>query len=298
VTPLKAAAAALQAELEAWLEELQASGSWGPTAPPVVPDEWDERAFRLEDSGGTLAARPPDGWAPCGYCHGSDDGRRLAERDHPTLGYRHVVSVPCHCGPMLLRRDRLRQAGIPARFKGRGGDFAWDGYSDSATIRAAIEALVGRAKWPPRRGVLLYGPPGTGKSTLAGWVAILAALRHAATVAWLDWPDFCEAMSAEKSLPREVSARLRAVDLLVVDEYGGQRDTEFRREVFDRTVGARFEDGRPCVMTTNLDPRPQRALLGEDDPLDLKGRLGERAYSRLRGACDCVLVDGPDRRER
>jgi DNA replication protein DnaC len=142
--------------------------------------------------------------------------------------------------------------------------------------------------------LLLIGPTGTGKTHNA-YGAIAAAVRVAWRVAagyrkprWraLTHADLCAALRprGRDYDPEGELKRFRELDLLMVDDLGAAKSTEFVEEATYRLVNGRYEDMRPSIFTSNLAP-------GE-----LREAVGDRIASRLVEACVRVVLDGPDRR--
>jgi len=79
--------------------------------------------------------------------------------------------------------------------------------------------------------------------------------------------------------------------MLVLDELGRERVSEWRDEMLHLIVNARYSHRRATIFTTNFDIN--------DDPVNgLQSRVGFRIYSRLHEMCEFVHVDGADFRER
>lgn len=144
--------------------------------------------------------------------------------------------------------------------------------------------------------LLLLGPTGTGKTHNA-YGAVAAAVR----VAWprpvaagyrkprwraLTHADLCAALRprGRDYDPEGELKRFRELDLLMVDDLGAAKSTEFVEEATYRLVNGRYEDMRPSIFTSNLAP-------GE-----LREAVGDRIASRLVETCVRVVLDGPDRR--
>jgi DNA replication protein DnaC len=81
-------------------------------------------------------------------------------------------------------------------------------------------------------------------------------------------------------------------DIVVFDELGRERATEWRDEMLHLIVNSRYSNRRPTIFTTNFD-------VGDiEDPDALQVRVGVRVYSRLREMCEMLNLDAADYRDR
>jgi DNA replication protein DnaC len=81
-------------------------------------------------------------------------------------------------------------------------------------------------------------------------------------------------------------------DVMVLDELGRERVSDWRDEMLHLVINGRYSSRRPTILTTNYD-------VGEiDDPDSLQVRVGMRVYSRLQEMCELLHLDGADYRER
>ena len=76
----------------------------------------------------------------------------------------------------------------------------------------------------------------------------------------------------------------RNVDMLLIDDLGAAKASEWVEETTYRIISGRYDDMKPSIFTTNL-PTPE-----------LKNALGNRIASRLAESCRVVVLEGPDRR--
>ena len=82
------------------------------------------------------------------------------------------------------------------------------------------------------------------------------------------------------------STRCRECDLLVLDDFGSERTTDFVLEELERIVDWRYRSLMPTAVATNLP-----------DSATVIKKYGSRALSRWIGSCYDVVVGGEDRRE-
>ena len=83
---------------------------------------------------------------------------------------------------------------------------------------------------------------------------------------------------------QETSQRCRECDLLVLDEFGAERATDFVLEELERIVDWRYRTMKPTAVATNLNFK------------EISKKYGQRAISRWSGSCEGVVIHGPDRR--
>ena len=78
-------------------------------------------------------------------------------------------------------------------------------------------------------------------------------------------------------------------DLLVLDDLGAEKPSEWVEETMTLIVNTRYNERRPTIFTTNYIDIPD-----ETDLDSLKGRVGFRMHSRLHEMCDFLEYDGGD----
>lgn len=178
----------------------------------------------------------------------------------------------------FFERRRMDDAGIPARYRGIRFE----------PRNAQCRDLVGMAlrfvahfsdTGTERTGLFLTGPPGCGKSHLAAGIATLLAAKK--VVQWHNSPDLLARIrdtfdddAAESE--REFIERVCAPDLLVIDDLGAEKVTDFVLDRFYRIVNRRYEACRPIIVTSNYTIS------------QLDARIGPRIVSRICGMCKIV----------
>jgi DNA replication protein DnaC len=134
--------------------------------------------------------------------------------------------------------------------------------------------------------LLIRGPTGTGKTHQAyGVIRDLAAAG--VTVEWsaMTGPDMFASLRPREGADTEATfGRLANVALLLLDDIGAAKASEWTEEILFRLINHRYEAMLPGIFTSNVPA-------GE-----LRDVLGARVASRLAEMCTQVALRGPDRR--
>lgn len=137
-------------------------------------------------------------------------------------------------------------------------------------------------------GLLLFGDVGTGKSFFAGCIAN-ALLDQDVPVLMTNFPSILHRLTGMFSEDRaDFIASFDEYDLLIIDDLGVERSTEYAMEQMFFVIDSRYRSRRPMIITTNLK-------LGElKNPPDL---AHARIYDRILERCAPILFDGNNFRE-
>ena len=214
------------------------------------------------------------------------------------------TAIPCpECGSETRLQKLLRNAQIPPRYFDRGFEvYSFHNELQEWALQRSNEYVEAFPNVP--RGLLFAGPCGVGKTHLC--VAILKALiqEKRITGKFVDEAELLRRLqysygpgSAETE--REVLVPLRDVDLLVWDDLGTGRATEWVGETIRTILNHRYTYNKQTVLSTNwpLKPPAERPF-GSQGPgtQTLAERIGQRLFSRIMEMCEIVEIDGPDAR--
>lgn len=227
-----------------------------------------------------------DSSPPCSTCHG------FGVLEHPKTGQ----LLPCKCREVAIVEARVEDAGIPERYQNCSLQ-NWNALEPSLNIAGAMARKFVR-EWPAvDHGILIVGPVGRGKTPLA--VAILLDLIRQKSVrgVFCDFTDLLSRIQATfgrnaDENPDEILSPYRDAELLVLDELGARRPTEWAREVLYGLLNTRYNRNRITILTTNFDDEPEKP---GDETLEV--RVGSAVRSRLFEMCRTIRVSGPDFRK-
>lgn len=238
-----------------------------------------------------------DGLLFCGKCR----TRRQMEIDLFSDGVLRKVPVMCDCqaeeNERQIAEDKARKARMNQerrRLEGIASD-QWRQVSfadDDRRDERASEVCMRYAKnfeqmQNSNMGLMLYGEVGSGKTFLAACIAN-ALLEQGYRVMMASLPTLIAQMGDDFGEERaDILRRVTNADLLVLDDVGVERDTEYSMEQAYEVINARYKSGKPLVVTTNLSMR---------DLKDVNALSKSRIYDRLKELCHPALVKGGSRR--
>ena len=100
-------------------------------------------------------------------------------------------------------------------------------------------------------GYLLWGSVGTGKSYLAGCIAN-ALMEKEISVRMTNFALILNDLAATFEGKNEYISNLCRYPLLILDDFGMERGTEYGLEQVYNVIDSRYRSGKPLIVTTNL----------------------------------------------
>ena len=164
--------------------------------------------------------------------------------------------------------------------------------NDNGSVPALAEAKRYVERWEEMRqnniGLLLWGRPGNGKTFAA------ACIANALCEQWMDVRMTTLATVLEKLPAMSFQEKswyldsLRGCDLLILDDFGMERRTDYAQEQVFSIIDGRYLARKPLIVTTNLSLKEMK------DPEDMTEL---RIFDRIHELCVPVCFDGPSLRQ-
>lgn len=204
----------------------------------------------------------------------------------------YIPQALCKVGELRRLKRGCRQCKVPDVYTAK----TFDDYSVTADNRRAVKI----AKWfvadKPEKSVYLYGECGTGKTFLASLIAKEFILDFK-DVVFGDVPSLLDEIKRTFNDPTKDSSAILDhycnCELLVLDDLGAGQLTEWNVGIIYSILNARYNNGKPLIITSNYDLDNLERRLGGVDPSSAK-----RIVSRLSQMCVLGFLGTVDRRKQ
>ena len=210
-----------------------------------------------------LCAECPDGG---GACHDADHpyyppGRRPSWQMHDQLGMNHLVVVDCDKWKRYALSQAIEEAGVPPKFL----EATLDNYEpNSPTQREALDTAQAFLENQDAHGLTIMGPTGLGKSHLAAGL-LRASMQRGESAMFAYVPRLLELIRRELQEygVSETQERTLSTQLLVIDDLGAERTTDFARERIEMIINHRWSHEKRLVVTQNCSYERLADLMGQ-----------------------------------
>lgn len=101
------------------------------------------------------------------------------------------------------------------------------------------------------QGLIFWGDVGTGKSFAAASIANYL-LEHKVPVVMTSLVEILKAIQEGSSMESEIIARMNRAKLLILDDLGAERSTDYALEKVYNIIDIRYRRKLPMILTTNL----------------------------------------------
>jgi DNA replication protein DnaC len=220
------------------------------------------------------------------------------------------------CDGQLRARNRsvLTAARIPRRYEHcelTNFDTDFPGAHPSLAEAHFIASNFAK-NFDPRgdKGLLIIGKIGTGKTHLAVGILKEVILSRGIACLFYDYRELLKEIqnsynSTVQTTELDVLRPVFETDVLVLDELGAVRPTEWVWDTVSLILNTRYNDNRTTIITTNFEDQPAAAVSASVSPAraatrmeTLGDRIGERMRSRLHEMCRVIVLDGADFRQK
>ena len=237
-----------------------------------------------------------DGLLYCSKCH----TKRQTEIE--LFGRRRLVPCICECIKVRIEAqraadekreqmryiERLRRAGF------HNDDIAtWNFEADNGSNQKIMQVMRNyvenfRTFRETGKGLLLYGNVGTGKTFAAACVAN-ALIDKGVPCYMTNFSQITNAIQATFDGKEEYINNLLRHRLIIIDDLGIERKTEYMQEIVYSVIDAIYRAGVPLIITTNLSI----------EELKHPQNIAEaRYYDRILEKCFPVEVTGANQRRK
>lgn len=227
----------------------------------------------------------------CGKC-GSRKQLRVKFGDKT-----HVVRCVCKCESKELeekkrqeeyeeqmrRINRLKEASMMDK---KYREVTFDKYEVREENKKVFEMAKKYAyrfqdMYKKNQGLLLYGPVGTGKSFTAACIGNYL-LNNAKPVIMTSFVKILQDVW-ENDREAEYITILNSASLLIVDDLGTERETDYALEKVYNIIDSRVRANKPMIITSNLEL---------NDMMECEDIRKKRIYDRILECCYPMYVGG------
>lgn len=229
-----------------------------------------------------MCLRQGDVWSTCEQCQQEKrDAENRAEQERAAIEARRV-SI----------EKRLGNACIPPRFQHKG----FENYlADNDGQKRALAKCLRYAdqfneNYEKGKSLLLLGGVGTGKTHLANAIANKIIREQGRTALYSTVGNilrFIRATYSDKNMTESEAFQVFSdPDLLIIDEIGVQKSSEFELTALFDIINDRYENMLPTIIISNHGPS------------ELPNYLGDRVVDRLREGGEAIGFDWTSNRTK
>jgi DNA replication protein DnaC len=247
----------------------------------------------------------------CPLCEGTG-WKTISADGTQSINDRRVTRCDCQ---LRARADSLQVAArIPRRYEHcelTNYDTDFPGAHPSLAEAHFVASNFAK-KCDPRgdKGLLIIGTIGTGKTHLAVGILKELILTRGIPCLFYDYRELLKEIqnsynSTVQTTELDVLRPVFETDVLVLDELGAVKPTEWVWDTVSLILNTRYNNNRTTIITTNFDDQPAAAVASSLSPAraasraeTLGDRIGERMRSRLHEMCRVVSLEGTDFRQK
>lgn len=237
-----------------------------------------------------------DGLVYCGKCHTPKQKRLNIPAGIFGDGGEKIVSCLCKCRveaenrrkeqekyqQEMMRLQRMRDASL---MDSKYRDARFSKYQVNSHNQKAYRLALNYSKrfdrmFSENQGLIFHGPVGTGKSFTSACIAN-ELLDSSTSVIMTSFVKILQ--NIQKQDEAEYIAMLNSAKLLILDDLGTERNTDYALEKVYNIIDSRSRVSKPMVLTTNLSL---------DEMMDATDIRYKRIYDRILETCYPVEISG------
>lgn len=263
----------------------------------ILPDDIEE--VHLEDGD---YIDPEDGLIHCGKCK----GRKQRKVPASILSDGKEITVRCICKceaekrkkmqeeeerrEEMMRIERLRNSSLIDDRLREARLATFRQTKDNQKVFKVAKQYVDQFKtmYENRQGIIFWGEVGTGKSYAAACIAN-ELLDQKIPVVMTSFVKILQNIQGNQEEEKMVMSRLNSARLLIIDDLGTERNTDYALEKVYNIIDSRYRIGKPLILTTNMTIREMQ------ENTDIRYK---RIYDRIFEMCYPVRVAGKSWREQ
>lgn len=239
-----------------------------------------------------------DGHIYCKTCNERIDGKSIPMLDKKLI----IIRNACKCDRDRAEQEKLREKQIEQDRLRKNCFISKNqiAYTFENVDEDTDKDIIKKAKNYVKHfeemrkdnvGLLLYGNVGSGKTYIACSIANAIITEYSYTVKMRNFAQILnDLQKGGFNLDRnEYIEQITNSTLLILDDFGIERNTEYALEQIYNVINARYLKARPTIITTNLNFKD---IEKEQEDIML-GRI----YSRIIEMCLPLRVTGLDRRK-
>lgn len=237
-----------------------------------------------------------DGLYHCKLC----DGRRETIAVNPITGKESRVRCICKCQVEALEKEEKRRKDSERALRMK--KIRFESFEDTDYAKATFDADDGKDPETAKKmrnyakhfqtfkengqGLILFGDVGTGKTFASACIAN-ALIDEGYHVYMTNFPNLISKIQRD-AFTTDYAKILSSYDLLIIDDLGVERSSEYMQENVYNIIDARYRANKPIIVSTNLTADELR------NPKDV---MAARIYGRILEKCLPVRFTGSDRRK-
>lgn len=233
-----------------------------------------------------------DGVLVCGKCHTNKEKKIQLAREYVTVRCickceseeRERIQKQKDYEEEMRRIERLKVASLmDAKLKSATLK-TFTQKEDNQKLYTIVKNYVDNFEtfYKSNRGLLFWGTVGTGKSYAAACIAN-ELLNRKTPVVMTSFVKVLQVIQDNTENETEFVNRLCAARLLIIDDLGTERNTDYALEKVYNVIDSRYRTGKPLILTTNLNLQDMQMTQ------DIRY---QRIYDRIFEMCHPVMVNG------